>query len=110
MSSSRTRRRNRRGRLTLRLSSPRRPPTGTKELHMADYSVLDRFRLDGKTAIVTGIGPGIGSHVARGFAQAGANVVLAARGREKVEALAAQITSEGGVALAVPTDVGIKDE
>ena len=37
--------------------------------------IFDRFRLDGKTAIVTGVGPGIGEHVARAYATCGANVV-----------------------------------
>ena len=42
-------------------------------------SVLDRFRLDGRTAILTGVGPGVGEHVAKAYAELGANVVISAR-------------------------------
>jgi NAD(P)-dependent dehydrogenase (short-subunit alcohol dehydrogenase family) len=74
-------------------------------------NVLDRFRLDGRTAIITGIGPGVGEHVARAYAEVGANVVLAARTAAKLDALAAEINAlGGGRALAVPTDVAVKDD
>jgi NAD(P)-dependent dehydrogenase (short-subunit alcohol dehydrogenase family) len=69
-------------------------------------NVLDRFGLKGRTAIVTGIGPGIGEHVAKAYAELGANVVCAARTGEKVERVARQIREAGGQAIAVPTDVG----
>jgi NAD(P)-dependent dehydrogenase (short-subunit alcohol dehydrogenase family) len=72
--------------------------------------LMERFRLDGRTALVTGIGPGIGEHIARAFAQAGANVVLCARTTAKVEAVAAAIGSAGGQALAVTADVGKADD
>lgn len=72
--------------------------------------VLDRFRLDGRTAIVTGIGPGIGEHVAKAFGAVGANVVCAARTAEKVERVATEIEKEGGRAIAVPTDVGRRED
>ena len=68
--------------------------------------LLGRFRLDGKVVIVTGIGPGIGSHVARAFAAAGASVVANSRSKERVNALVDQITSEGGVAAPAPGDIG----
>jgi NAD(P)-dependent dehydrogenase (short-subunit alcohol dehydrogenase family) len=68
--------------------------------------VLTRFRLDGRTSIVTGVGPGVGEHVARAFAEVGANVVCASRTREKVERVADEIRHAGGRAIAVPTDVG----
>jgi NAD(P)-dependent dehydrogenase (short-subunit alcohol dehydrogenase family) len=58
--------------------------------------------LSGKTAIITGASRGIGAAAARGFAAEGANVVLVARGRGAIGALAAEI---GGAALAVPCDV-----
>jgi gluconate 5-dehydrogenase/7-alpha-hydroxysteroid dehydrogenase len=73
-------------------------------------SALDRFRLDGRTAIVTGIGPGIGEHVAKAFGSVGANVVCAARTPEKVERVAAEIEAAGGRAIAVPTDVANADD
>lgn len=49
------------------------------------------FRLDGKTALVTGASQGIGEGIARLLARQGARVVLAARGQEKLEALAADM-------------------
>jgi NAD(P)-dependent dehydrogenase (short-subunit alcohol dehydrogenase family) len=72
----------------------------------ASSDPLSRFRLDGRTAVITGIGPGIGEHVARAFAEVGANVVLFARTAARVEALAASINDDGGKALAVAGDVG----
>jgi A-factor type gamma-butyrolactone 1'-reductase (1S-forming) len=70
--------------------------------------IFDRFCLDGKTAIVTGAGPGIGAHVAWAYGICGANVVVAARNAERNQALADQINAGGGRALAVQCDVGLK--
>lgn len=66
---------------------------------------LERFKLEGKVAIVTGAGSGIGKSSAAVLAEAGARVVLAARTLSKLEATKAAITSKGGEAIAVPTDV-----
>ena len=49
---------------------------------------------------------GIGAHVARAYAAVGANVVVASRTAEKMEALAAEIRATGGSALAVAADAG----
>jgi NAD(P)-dependent dehydrogenase (short-subunit alcohol dehydrogenase family) len=68
-------------------------------------TVFDRFKLNGRTAIVTGIGPGVGEHVAKGLGAAGANVVCAARTTSKIERVATEIRSAGGRAMAVTTDV-----
>jgi 7-alpha-hydroxysteroid dehydrogenase len=67
--------------------------------------ILDRFRLDDRVAVVTGAGQGIGRGIAIGLAQAGADVVLAARTIEDLEEVAARVHETGRRALVVPTDV-----
>lgn len=62
-------------------------------------------RFEGRTVVVTGASSGIGEAAARLFAAEGASVVLAARSRDALEDLESEIVSEGGTALAVPTDV-----
>ena len=68
-------------------------------------SIFDRFRLDGQVAIVTGAGRGIGAAIAKAFAEAGADVVLAARTLEQLEATAADVKAFGRRCLIVQTDV-----
>jgi NAD(P)-dependent dehydrogenase (short-subunit alcohol dehydrogenase family) len=77
---------------------------------LTDTDILSKFRLDGKTALVAGIGPGVGAHVAQAYAAVGANVVLVARSKDKVDALAAEITAAGGSAVGVQCDVGVKED
>jgi 3-oxoacyl-[acyl-carrier protein] reductase len=61
--------------------------------------------LEGRTAIVTGAGQGVGEGIARALAAAGANVIVAARRTATGEPVAAGIRDAGGSALCVETDV-----
>ena len=63
------------------------------------------FRLDGRSVIVTGASSGLGAKMAEIMAAAGARVALAARRMEKLERLVADITDDGGEAIAVACDV-----
>jgi len=65
----------------------------------------DRFDLHGRTALVTGASAGFGRHFARTLAASGAAVVAAARRRDLLEALVAEIGDAGGRAVAVEMDV-----
>lgn len=63
------------------------------------------FDLSGRTALITGASSGIGFRLGRIMAESGARVVLAARRVDRLEALAAQISANGGQAIALPMDV-----
>jgi 7-alpha-hydroxysteroid dehydrogenase len=67
--------------------------------------ILDRFKLDGRVAIVTGAGKGIGRGIALAFAEAGADVVCAARTEADIEATAADVRALGRRAVAQGCDV-----
>ena len=68
-------------------------------------NVFELFRLDGGVAVVTGGGTGIGRAMALGLAEAGADVVVAGRRAEPLNAVAAEIEQRGRRSLAVSTDV-----
>ncbi|MGB2850762.1 MAG: glucose 1-dehydrogenase [Solirubrobacterales bacterium] len=68
------------------------------------------FRLDGRTAIVTGASSGLGASFGWTLAAAGARVVLAARRTERIEALAQRIAAAGGEAAAIRCDVTVDSE
>ncbi|MEV0382269.1 SDR family oxidoreductase [Nonomuraea sp. NPDC050643] len=67
--------------------------------------MLERFRLDGKVAIVTGASSGLGVAFARGLAEAGADVVIGARRADLLEETRRLVEETGRRCLAVPTDV-----
>lgn len=67
--------------------------------------VLDRFRMDGRVVVITGASSGLGAGFARALSSAGATVVLAARRKERLEALAEELRSRGGTASTVACDV-----
>jgi NAD(P)-dependent dehydrogenase (short-subunit alcohol dehydrogenase family) len=68
-------------------------------------AATDPFRLDGKTALVTGAGRGIGRAVALALAAAGAELVVVSRTRSELEEVAGEIARHGGRAQALPFDV-----
>jgi 7-alpha-hydroxysteroid dehydrogenase len=67
--------------------------------------ILDRFRVTGQVAVVTGAGRGIGAAAAVALAQAGADVVISARTADQLAGVAEQIEAAGRRALAVPADL-----
>jgi NAD(P)-dependent dehydrogenase (short-subunit alcohol dehydrogenase family) len=67
--------------------------------------VLDRFRLDGRVAVVTGASAGLGVAFARALAEAGADVALGARRADRLGETRALVAAAGRRAVAVPTDV-----
>jgi 7-alpha-hydroxysteroid dehydrogenase len=75
---------------------------------MPDTST-ERFGLEGKVAIITGAGKGIGAAIARVFAQAGADCVLTARSESDLEAVADDVTELGRQALVLAADVNDLD-
>ena len=68
-------------------------------------TILDRFRLTDRAAIVTGAGRGIGAATAIALAEAGADVVIAARTEEQLNAVATKIEAAGRRAVVVPADL-----
>ncbi|WP_459798634.1 SDR family NAD(P)-dependent oxidoreductase [Herbidospora sp. RD11066] len=72
--------------------------------------ILERFRLDGKVAVVTGASSGLGVAFARGLAEAGADVAIGARRAERLEETRRLVEETGRRCVAVPTDVTSPDD
>lgn len=68
--------------------------------------ILDKFKLDGKVAIVTGTSKGIGRALALGLAEAGADIVAAARTLPELEKLKKEIEELGRRCMVVQCDIG----
>ena len=73
-------------------------------------SILDRFRLDGQVAIITGSGRGIGAGTALAYADAGADIVLSARTQSQLEDTAEKVRARGRRALVVQCDVLVQEQ
>jgi len=72
--------------------------------------ILDTFRLDGKTALVTGASHGIGEAIALAYAQAGADVAIAARNEDDLARVAERIRATGRRVAVIPTNVSQLDQ
>ena len=70
----------------------------------------EEYRVDGKVAIVTGAGRGIGKAIALTLAEAGADITVVARTKEQIEQTAEDIRKLGRKALAIPADVSQEDQ
>jgi NAD(P)-dependent dehydrogenase (short-subunit alcohol dehydrogenase family) len=72
--------------------------------------VLDRFRLDGKVAVVTGASSGLGAAFALGLAEAGADVAVCARRTDRLKETAEKVEALGRRCLAITADVAIPED
>jgi NAD(P)-dependent dehydrogenase (short-subunit alcohol dehydrogenase family) len=70
----------------------------------------DLFDLSGKVALITGSTRGIGRGIAKQFARHGARVVISSRNADACETVRAEIAEAGGEALAIPCNIGYKDQ
>ncbi|MGA2464821.1 MAG: SDR family oxidoreductase [Thermodesulfobacteriota bacterium] len=72
--------------------------------------ILEMFSLKGKSGIVTGGGSGIGKAIAKGLVQAGAEIVIVGRNRERLEKAATEIEKFGGPVIALQADISKIEE
>ena len=68
------------------------------------------FDVAGKVVLVTGGSRGIGEMIARGFVDAGAKVYISSRKADACQALAEELSADGGTCIAIPADLSTEDE
>jgi len=73
-------------------------------------TILDRFRLDGKRALVTGGGRGLGREMALALAGAGADIVITGRSADSLDKTAAELSGLGRQVMTIVGDMGIPED
>ena len=68
------------------------------------------MRLDGRVAVITGAGRGVGRSIALSYAREGAHLALVARSVDELEETARQVDALGAPALVIPTDISDRDQ
>lgn len=89
------------------------PDEARQAVEVVDAEAEESFiskKLEGKVAIITGAGRGIGREIATAFSKQGANVVLTARTESQIKEVEEEIRQTGGIALAVPCDVSKEED
>src|ERR1700759_1381017 len=71
---------------------------------------MSQGMFEGKTVVISGVGPGLGRETALVAAREGANVVLAARNEDKLAAVAADVEAAGAKVITRPTDIGVAED
>ncbi len=71
---------------------------------------MTEYKLEDKVAIITGGGSGIGECIAKDYAKAGANIVVASRNQANLDRVAAEVKALGRESLAVATDVCVPEQ
>jgi NAD(P)-dependent dehydrogenase (short-subunit alcohol dehydrogenase family) len=77
---------------------------------MEENSYIDQMRLNGKVAVVTGAGRGLGKEIALALASAGADIGVMARTKSQLEETAHEIEAHGRKALVIPIDVAKSEQ
>lgn len=72
--------------------------------------ILDRLKLDGKVALITGGGRGIGRGIANALSEAGATVVVTARSPDQIQDTVEELTTQGRRAIAIQADVTKRED
>ena len=72
--------------------------------------ILDKFKLNGKVALVTGGGQGIGRGLSLALAEAGADVAIVDKNEETAKKVAKEVESLGSESIAVKTDITDRDQ